>query len=28
LVSYIDIKLENWPKSSGDQSFYLTLGFG
>ena len=27
-VSYIDIKLENWPKGSGDQSFYLTLGFG
>ena len=27
-VSYIDIKLENWPKSSGGQSFYLTLEFG
>jgi hypothetical protein len=27
-VSYIDIKLENFPKSSGDQSFYLTLEFG
>jgi hypothetical protein len=27
-VSYIDIKLENFLKSSGGQSFYLTLEFG
>ena len=27
-VSYIDIKLENFPKSSGGKSFYLTLEFG
>jgi hypothetical protein len=27
-VSYIDIKLENLPKSSGGQMFYLTLEFG
>ena len=27
-ISYIDIKLENWPKSSGGESCYLTLEFG
>ena len=27
-VSYIDIKLENLPKISGGQIFYLTLEFG